>query len=178
MHASGSRIMDKCITHIRLLESPCSFVRPSGTKFQPHHTHMRYSQGLRMTDASYINASCTCIMIKEHICICIVQTCIMYICIRVKVSPCMKNLPHHTYIQSNVHKYVIIKDNRCMHHTYMHQGQGQRSTIYASYMHASGSRIMDKCIIHICAMCIIVTCLRIKNIYIIHTCIRVKDRGT
>ena len=104
MHASGSRIMDKCITHIRLLESPCSFVRPSGTKFQPHHTHMRYSQGLRMTDASYINASCTyasctCIMIKEHICICIVQTCIMYICIRVKVSPCMKNLPHHTCIQ-------------------------------------------------------------------------------
>ena len=141
--------------YFRLLESPCSFVRPSGTKFQPHHTHMRYSQGLRMTDASYINASCTyasctCIMIKEHICICIVQTCIMCICIRVKVSPCMKNLPHHTYIQSNVHKYVIIKDNRCMHHTYMHQGQGQRSTIYASYMHASGSRIMDKCIIHIC----------------------------
>ena len=87
--------MDKCITHIRLLESPCPFVRSSGTKFQPHHTHMRYSQGLRMTDASYINASCTyasctCIMIKEHICICIVQTCIMYICIRVKVSPCMK----------------------------------------------------------------------------------------
>ena len=109
---------------------------------------MRYSQGLRMTDASYINASCTyasctCIMIKEHICICIVQTCIMYICIRVKVSPCMKNLPHHTYIQSNVHKYVIIKDNRCMHHTYMHQGQGSK----------------------------------VNNICIIHACIRIKDHG-
>ena len=29
---------------IRLLESPCSFVRPSGTKFQPHHAHMHQSR--------------------------------------------------------------------------------------------------------------------------------------
>ena len=34
-------------------------VGSSGTKFQPHHTRMRYSQGSRITNASYINASCT-----------------------------------------------------------------------------------------------------------------------
>ena len=39
-------------------------------------------------------------------------------------------------------------------------------------MHVSGSSIMDKCIIH---MFIMATCIRINNVCIIHTNVRVKD---
>ena len=98
MHQSqGSRIIDMCIIHtcirvkdrgtlinasythvsgscILLLESPCSFVRWSVTKFQPHHTHMHHSQGSRITD------------------VCIIHKCIMHICIMIKDNRCM----HHT----------------------------------------------------------------------------------
>ena len=54
-----------------------------------------------------------------------------------------------------------VRPEKIPHHRYMHQGQ--RSWIYASfipasYTHASGSKIIDICIIH--------------------TCIRVKDRGS
>ena len=40
---------------IQLLESPCPFVRPSGTKFQPHHTHMQHSQVSRIMDVCIIH---------------------------------------------------------------------------------------------------------------------------
>ena len=42
--------------------------------------------------------------------------------------------------------------NRHVHHSHIR--------IYASYMHVSGSRILDKYIMH---MCIIDTCIRIKD---------------
>ena len=60
-----------------------------------------------------------------------------------------------------------------MHHTYMYQdqGQGSKTQIYASCVHVSGLRIMDKCIIH---MCIVVMCIRIDTC-IIHACIMIKE---
>ena len=63
------------------------------------------------------------------------------------------------FIRPSVRPFV--RHEKIPHHRYMHQGQ--RSWIYASfipasYTHASGSRIIGICIIH--------------------TCIRVKDRGS
>ena len=65
--------------------------------------------------------------------------------------------------------------NICIAHAYNHEGQesyiyacirvkDREKLINASYMHISGSWVMDKCII---GMCIMVTRIRIK-----------KDRGT
>ena len=75
-----------------------------------------------------------------------------------------------------------------MHHTYMYQdqGQGSKTQIYASCVHVSGLRIMDKCIIHMCIVvmciridtCIIHACIMIKYVFhllIIHACIIIKD---
>ena len=39
------------------------FVRPSGTKFQPHHRYMQHSQGSNITDVCIMHI---CVMIKEH----------------------------------------------------------------------------------------------------------------
>ena len=74
-----------------------------------------------------------------------------------------------------------------LHHTHMHQDQGSyifASRIHASckyslgsriidmciiqYIHASGSRIMNVCIIHICIIHIIHICIRIKNHIYLH----------
>ena len=93
----------------------------------------------------------TCSIVKHqgsHICICIIHTCIMYICIRVKVCTCMTNMPHHEYMHHTHacqdHRWFVrpsfrdkiaaswiyashthaaqssLKDHRCMHHTLMH----------------------------------------------------------
>ena len=65
---------------------------------------------------------------------------------------------HASLIRVNYHSYL---HHLYLHHTHIHQDQG--SYIFTSWIHASckyslGSRIIDMCIIH--------------------TCIRVKDRGS
>ena len=72
---------------------------------------------------------------------------------------------HHTF-------RIRDQNHRCIMHTYTLQDQGPGSLLCASYTHVSGSSIVDKCIIH---MCIMATCIRINNVCIIHTNIRVKD---
>ena len=62
---SGSRIY---ASYILLLESPCPLVRPEQNFSRIIHTcNIVKYQGSWMY-ASYINTSCTCIMIKEHMC--------------------------------------------------------------------------------------------------------------
>ena len=101
----------------------------------------------------------------------IIDICIMHTCIR----------KHHIY--TNPGKRCIVTCiihsgsgtriiHRCIMHTYTLQDQGPGSLLCASYTHVSGSSIVDKCIIH---MCIMATCIRINNVCIIHTNIRVKD---
>ena len=76
-------------------------------------------------------------------------------------------------------KYRII--DSCTIHVCI-RVKDRRKLKNASYMHVSGSRVMDKCII---GRCIMVTCIRIKKISIahayykhqesyIHTCFRIK----
>ena len=136
--------------HIRLLESPCpsvqnkicriihTCIRIKGHRCM-HHTFMYQDQGSQMY-ASSIHASGSRI----------IDVCIIHTFIKIKDHRCM----HHTYLHR-------IKDIRCMHHTYMHQDQG--SQMFASYIHASRSRITDVCIIH--------TCIRIKDHRCLFTCI-------
>ena len=118
MAASGSRprITDMCIIHtcIRLLESPCSSVRP-------------------FVRSSVRNKICriihTCRIVKDrgsqmhhtlmhHAHIRIKNICIIHTCIRVK------------------------EEHRYMHHTCMYQDQA--SWINASYICASQSRVSGK----------------------------------
>ena len=123
---------------ILLLESPCSLVRHRKIS---HHRYMHHT---------YMQASGS----RSRI----IDMCIIYTCIRVKVQ-----------------------DHRYVHHTHMHQSQGSWN-IDKCIIHGC-IRIMDKCII---GMCIMVTCIRAKNICIahafkhqgqesyIHACFRIK----
>ena len=95
----------------------------------------------------------------------------------------------HIYIRVKNHTHKHASGSRsstidiCIIHTCI-RVKDRGKLINASYMHVSGIRIMDKCII---GMCIMVTCIRIKNICIahaykhqgqesyIHACFRIKD---
>ena len=95
----------------------------------------------------------------------------------------------HIYIRVKNHTHMHASGSRsstidiCIIHTCI-RVEDRGKLINASYMHVSGIRIMDKCII---GMCIMVTCIRIKNICIahaykhqgqesyIHACFRIKD---
>ena len=83
---------------------------------------------------------------------------------------------HHTYMQASgsrsriinmciIYTYIRVKvqDHRYVHHSHMHQSQGSRN-IDKCIIHGF-IRIMDKCII---GMCIMVTCIRAKNMCIAH----------
>ena len=109
-----------------------------------HHYQPLITSKGKLINASYMHASGSRVMDK-----CIIGMCIMVTCIRI--------------------------NNICIAHAYNHEGQesyiyacnrdkDREKLINASYMHISGSWVMDKCII---GMCIMVTCIRIK-----------KDRGT
>ena len=65
-----------------------------------------------------------------------------------------------------------ITIDMCIIHTCIRVND-QGKLINASYMHVSGSRVMDKCII---GRCIMVTCIRIKNICIAHAYM-LQDQG-
>ena len=69
---------------------------------------------------------------------------------------------HRTCIHASGSRLSTI--DMCIIHTCI-TVKDQGKLINASYMHISGSRVMDKCII---GMYIMVTCIRIKNIRIAH----------
>ena len=59
-------IIDTCFIRIGILHPTpriALFVGWLVTKFQPHHTHMKHSQGLNITDVCTMHI---CIIIKEH----------------------------------------------------------------------------------------------------------------
>ena len=215
---------------IRLLESLCSsvrpFVRPSPKSTASyiqhiyitesyvdlcnvHHTSVHHTYMIQ--EASYIHKSQ-----KRCVVSCIIHSgsrpkiismCIIHIYVsgsmieehRYMHHTCMyqdqnHGKMHHKYVHRNhirllespcpsvrssvTEKYRII-DSRIIYayhigiiHTCI-RVKDRGTQIYASYMHVSGSIIMDKCIIH---MCIIVMCIRI-DICIIRACTMIKDHG-
>ena len=128
---------------------------------------------------------------------CIIRMCIMVTFIRINnicITHAYKHQGKESYIHASFRTSVShrkISHHRFMHHTYMHASEPRSSTIdmciihtcirvndqgkliNASYMHVSGSRVMDKCNIGICIM---VTCIRIKNICIAHAYM-LQDQG-
>ena len=71
-------------------------------------------------------------------------------------------IKNHTFMHASEPRSSII--DMCIIHTCIRvKDRGKLKN--ASYMHVSGSRVMDKCII---GRCIIVTCIRIKKICIAH----------
>ena len=90
---SGSRIY---ASYILLLESPCSFVRPSvGHQKVPHHRYMHHT---------YMHASGS----RSRI----IDMCIIHTCIRVKVQD--HRYVHHTHIDQSQGSRII---DMCIIHT-------------------------------------------------------------
>ena len=144
-----------------------SYIHASGSRVQGIHTSCSYASDSRIRNHIYMQAR------------------IMHPTPRIALSvrwSVTKFQPHHTHMHHSqgsritdvciihkciMHICIVIKDNRCMHHTCMYQGQGSwlnASYICAAWPHASCIMhhascimhhwIMDKCIMHR-ASCII-----------------------
>ena len=92
-----------------------------------------------LINASYMHISGSRVMDK-----CIIGMCIMVTCIRIN-NICIAHAYNHEGQESYIYACIRVKD--------------REKLINASYMHISGSWVMDKCII---GMCIMVTCIRMR----------------
>ena len=156
MHATGSRIMDMCMD-IYIIHCK-SYTHASGSRIL-----------------------ITCMQRIIIIDICIIHTCIIITCVRIKgicIMHTCTRIEDHIYIHASyiyqgqglmiciIHACIIdidtnIEEHIYVHHTHMYQDKW--SKIHESYVHALGSMVKYICIIHIIDMCIIHTCIRVKD---------------